>query len=65
MKSEIGTYEDEDPIRIRFPGICHLLVLFPRPLEVHGEEGPRTINEVRFYVWFPLPCRLGWIAYTA
>lgn len=61
----MGAHKDEDPIRIRFPGICHLPVLFPRPLEIHGEEGPGTINKVRFCVWFPLLWRLGWITYTA
>ena len=33
-----GTHKDKDPIGVRFPVLYHLLILFGRHFQVHGEN---------------------------
>ena len=40
------THEDKHSISISFPTFYHIRVLFNSPVEVHGEQGSRTIGKV-------------------
>ena len=41
------THEDKHSFGISFPTFDHIRVLFDSPIEVHGEQGSRTIRKVR------------------
>jgi hypothetical protein len=46
MGGSAKTHEDEHPIGVPFPAVCHLTVLFLGPTEIHREQSFRTIGKV-------------------
>jgi hypothetical protein len=46
MGGSLKTHEDKHSIGISFPTFHHIRVLLDSPIEVHGEQGSRTIGKV-------------------
>ena len=61
----IETHENENPIRVRFPVLDHLLVLFRRHFQIHRKDIPGTIRKIRYILCCLSWRRLGWIVLVA
>ena len=46
MEGATMTYEDKHSFGITFPTFCHRFVLFFGQIEIHSEQGSRTIGKV-------------------
>ena len=57
----IETHKYEDSIGVRFPVLNHLLILFGRHFQVHGENVAGAISKIRYAVWRLVLRRLEWV----
>ena len=57
MDAHTRTHEIEDAIKIFFPALDHLVVLFLRGFGVYGEQWSRAVTEVGFSLRWLIPCR--------
>jgi hypothetical protein len=46
MGGSAKTHKEKHAIGVPFPTVCHLIVLFPGPTEIHGEQSFRAIGKV-------------------
>ena len=57
----IETHKYKDSVGVRFPILYHLLILFSRHFQVHGENMARAISKIGYDGVCLIQCGLGWV----